>query len=368
MKRTRETVLLTGHGSRTKEEDGLEQIAILLHRLMHPGCMKDCVKTAYLQFRKPTIPEGIRRAVESGARRIILHPYMLTAGTHVKKSIPDLLRKAQKRYPDIEFVYTAPLGAHLKLAEVVLERIGDAARTEPSHKARKPEKRGSGVHIIGVGYRPLDRTAKEAILKSEVVLANDRVLDVFRRYDEYDNVKGRIKVVNNIHETRKYISENHKKMIIALLADGDPMFFGIGAMMADDLGRDRIKIYPDLSSVQVAFSRIKESWRDAFLMSLHRGPDPLLRRALEHELDEIPLLLEKHRKIAILTDKENNPAEIAKALVASPLTSNTSLNMYVCERLGYQDERVIEGTPREISGRTFQYPNIAIIIKRMEAV
>lgn len=368
MKRIRETVLLTGHGSRTKEEDGLEEIAILLHRLMHPGCAKNCVITAYLQFRRPTISEGIRRAVEAGARRVIIHPYFLTSGTHVTRSIPGILRKAQKRFPDVEFVYTAPLGAHLKLAEVVLERISDAARPGLSHKALKQEKRGSGVHIIGVGYRPLDRAAKQAILKSEVVLANDRVLDVFRRYDEYDMVKERIKVLNNIHETRKYISENHKKMVIVLLADGDPMFFGIGAMMADDLGRDRLKIYPDLSSVQVAFSRIKESWRDAFLMSLHRGPDPLRRRPLEHELDEIPLLLEKHRKIAILTDRENNPAEIAKALVASPLTSNTPLRMYVCERLGYQDERIIEGTPQEISEETFQYPNIAIIMKRMEAV
>jgi precorrin-6Y C5,15-methyltransferase (decarboxylating) len=206
--------------------------------------------------------------------------------------------------------------------------------------------------------------AKQALLRSAVVLANDRILDVFRRYDEYDKVKGRIKVLNNVHETKKYISENHKEMVISLLADGDPMFFGIGAMMADDLGRDSIDVYPDLSSVQVAFSRIKESWRDAFLMSLHGGPDPSRRRTLEHELCEIPLLLEKHRKIAILTDKENNPAEIAKALVASPLTSNASLDIYVCERLGYEEERVMKGTPREISGRTFQYPNIAIIIKR----
>jgi precorrin-6B methylase 1 len=61
---------------------------------------------------------------------------------------------------------------------------------------------------------------------------------------------------------------------IALLASGDPAFFGIGRRAVREFGKEIVEIFPDLSSIQIAFSRIKESWDDAFLMSLHGGPDP----------------------------------------------------------------------------------------------
>ena len=74
-------------------------------------------------------------------------------------------------------------------------------------------------------------------------------------------------------------------------------------------------------------------------MSLHSGPDPEKRRRLPFELEDIPYLLQKHNKILILTDKENNPALIAKFLNSSLVTRHSSLKMYVCEKLGYPDEK-----------------------------
>jgi len=35
--------------------------------------------------------------------------------------------------------------------------------------------------------------------------------------------------------------------------------------------------------------------------------------------------------------------------------------MYVCERLGQEDEKITEGTPEEMSGQTFEYPNVVIL-------
>ena len=63
-------------------------------------------------------------------------------------------------------------------------------------------------------------------------------------------------------------------MGVVLLASGDPHIFGIGRRAVREFGKDAVEILPDLSSIQIAFSRIKESWDDAFLMSLHGGPDP----------------------------------------------------------------------------------------------
>ncbi len=246
------------------------------------------------------------------------------------------------------------------------------------------------ISVIGISFRPLDEKAKRILLKSRHILINDRLLEIFKGYDEYDQVKDKVKVINNVDETIDYIrtqitehrTQNieymHKNSLgsefcalssgIVLIAEGDPLFFGIGRRVIDEFGKENVEIYPDLSSMQVAFSRIREPWGGAFLISLHGGPDPEKRRKLEYEVNDIPSLLEKHDKVGILTDRENNPVEIAKILSSSVSASKFSVVMYVCERLGYPDERIIQGKPEDIAGMAFYTPNVVIIMKISDKV
>ena len=127
-----EIVILVGHGNPEKESDNTAHIAEELHNMIHPSCSNTCVRVAYLQFMKPELPEAIRAAVKDGAHKIIIHPYLLSRGYHVSKHIPDILDKAKKDHPDVEFIYTEPLGAHIKLAEVVLERIRESTDLQNS--------------------------------------------------------------------------------------------------------------------------------------------------------------------------------------------------------------------------------------------
>jgi len=220
------------------------------------------------------------------------------------------------------------------------------------------------IYIIGIGYKPLDKRAREIILNSEIILASKRLSEVFKEYEEYEAVKDKVKVINNVDETIAFIKSlipNSQFPNIVLLASGDPTFFGIGRRAVREFGKEMVEIFPDLSSIQIAFSRIKESWDDAFLMSLHGGPDPEKRRRLPYELDDIPYLLQRHNKILILTDKENNPAEIARVIISTLNSQLSTLTMYVCEKLGYLDEKITEGSPEEIAGMTFATPNVVII-------
>ena len=136
----------------------------------------------------------------------------------------------------------------------------------------------SKIYVIGIGYKPLDKRAREIILNSEIILASKRLSEVFRGYEEYETVKDKVKIINNVDETIKFIHASlvtRPSSFITLLASGDPVFFGIGRRAVREFGKDAVDIIPDLSSIQIAFSRIKESWDDAFLMSLHGGPDHL---------------------------------------------------------------------------------------------
>jgi precorrin-8X/cobalt-precorrin-8 methylmutase len=126
-----EKIIIAGHGSPKKEANNIEQVAGLLHSMIHPGCSDDCVRVAYLQFAAPDIMQAITDCVKDGAKKITIHPYFLSSGMHVTTDIPAIIKEARGKYPDAEFVYTEPLGIHNKMAEVVLERIRTASGLRP---------------------------------------------------------------------------------------------------------------------------------------------------------------------------------------------------------------------------------------------
>ena len=235
------------------------------------------------------------------------------------------------------------------------------------------------IYVVGIGYKPLDKKARKIVLNSDIILASGRLFEVFKGYEVFEEVKDKVKAINNVDETINFIKAQIEIQSnpplppftkvghggIVLLASGDPLFFGIGRRAVKEFGKEAVEILPDLSSLQMAFSRIKEPWDDAFLISLHGGPDPEKRRRLLYGISDIPMLLQKHKKIAILTDKQNNPSEIAKAINSSPITRHSSLNssliLYVCEKLGYADEKITEGTADEIAEIWFSEPNVIIV-------
>ena len=139
------------------------------------------------------------------------------------------------------------------------------------------------VYVVGIGFKPFEKKASHVILYSDVVLTNSSLLNVFKHYPEYDSVQDRVLVHGSVARTVEYISENYQQKKLSLLAAGDPMFFGIGRLIVDKIGQEAVEILPDLSSVQVAFSRIKESSGNALVISLHGGPDPEKRRELEYD-------------------------------------------------------------------------------------
>lgn len=228
------------------------------------------------------------------------------------------------------------------------------------------------IFITGIGYRPFDKREKEIVLSAECILASERLFDIFTRYEEFVAVWDKIQVINNVDETIGFIKSRVSSPSlrddtpgkIVLLASGDPLFFGIGKRALEEFGRENVEILPDLSSIQVAFARIKESWDGALLISLHGGPDPEKRRKPEYGLSDIPSLISRYAKLAILTDRENNPKKIAGELLCSGGAGHdkSAITIYVCEKLGYPDEKITQGNLEGISLMDFSDPNVVIII------
>ncbi|CAK24133.1 bifunctional cobalt-precorrin-7 (C(5))-methyltransferase/cobalt-precorrin-6B (C(15))-methyltransferase [Synechococcus sp. CS-197] len=116
---------------------------------------------------------------------------------------------------------------------------------------------------------------------------------------------------------------------IVVLASGDPLWFGIGRVLIERLGSERLRFHPAPSSMQLAFARLGKPWQGAEWISLHgRDPSPLAQR-----------LQKRPAALAVLTDPGRGGVEEVRAILrGSGLESSYSL--WLCEALGHHDERV----------------------------
>jgi precorrin-8X/cobalt-precorrin-8 methylmutase len=172
----KERILLLGHGSPLKEANKLEDIAAKLHEMIHPDCDEDCVKVAYMEFGVPNIEEAIEASIKSGAKKLILHPYFINSGVHVTKDIPEMIRAAQDKHPDVEFIYTEPLGNHDKLVQVAMERINAATQLKPVEIERR-----SFTTIESEAYLDDFNSQQQPIIK--------RVVHATADFDFVDNLR-----------------------------------------------------------------------------------------------------------------------------------------------------------------------------------
>jgi sirohydrochlorin ferrochelatase len=115
-------ILLMAHGSRISEaNDAAREIAKMVQEMSS----YDIVEVSFRELHLPNIQQGIDACVAKGAERILLIPYFLFIGAHVKHDLPEELEEAMQRHPGVEMVMGPHLGAHRKLAEVVVERIAE---------------------------------------------------------------------------------------------------------------------------------------------------------------------------------------------------------------------------------------------------
>jgi precorrin-6B C5,15-methyltransferase / cobalt-precorrin-6B C5,C15-methyltransferase len=147
---------------------------------------------------------------------------------------------------------------------------------------------------------------------------------------------------------------------VVILTSGDPLFFGLGRLLLEKFPATEIEFYPHLSSVQLAFNRLKIPWQDANLISVHgRSTDELIK-----------LLKQGKEKIAILTDGNNHPAAIARILLALELP--VSYSFHVCENLGDVTEKIAHFPPAEIfqfsklEQQYFSVLNVLILIREAQ--
>jgi sirohydrochlorin ferrochelatase len=115
-------LLLIAHGSRQPEANA--DLYHLVEGLRARG--HAIVEASFLELAEPDIAEGGRRCVSGGATRVVLVPYFLSAGVHVRRDLTAARDQLARRFPAVEFRLAEPLGRHPLLLDVVEERVREA--------------------------------------------------------------------------------------------------------------------------------------------------------------------------------------------------------------------------------------------------
>lgn len=201
------------------------------------------------------------------------------------------------------------------------------------------------VHIVGVlddGIYSLPLKTIDLLHHTDLMFGGERHLSLFPNH-----TAKKIPIKSNLDEIAETIRSNLGRLQMAVLASGDPDFYGIAKYLVGKLGKESVEIVPNVSAMQLAFARIKESWDGAYLGSLGAQPP-------ESVIEPI----RKAEKAALFTDDRNTPAAIAALLLGRGIENRTA---YVCENLGREDERVTATDLKSLVEMKFSPLNVLII-------
>lgn len=207
------------------------------------------------------------------------------------------------------------------------------------------------IHVVGIGLDGevgLSENVRQIVSQASLLIGSDRHLSYFPQHPAQ---KMRLELTDAIATLRQQIAQENCTTVV--LVSGDPLFFGLGRLLLAELPAEKLVFHPHLSSVQLAFSRVKVSWHDAQIVSVHgRNCEELIQ-----------VLQQKVEKIALLTDNINTPSAIARLIESLDLACQ--YQFWVCENLGAPTEQVRSFALADVPAQTAPL-NVVILLRQSD--
>ncbi len=131
-----DTVILLGHGSRVPGAD--ESMLRVADTLRARGRFPK-VATCNMSRLGPHFEEVFEKCVQEGSRNVLLLPYFLNQGLHMKLDIPEKMQAALRNHPDVKLVFGKNLGYDELLVDLVEKRIGESSALDDVRAVPLPD-------------------------------------------------------------------------------------------------------------------------------------------------------------------------------------------------------------------------------------
>jgi precorrin-6B C5,15-methyltransferase / cobalt-precorrin-6B C5,C15-methyltransferase len=195
----------------------------------------------------------------------------------------------------------------------------------------------SWLTVIGIGEDGLDGlspSARTLVEQAEVLVGGARHLALVPQ-----SRAERLTWRQPLAETLPAIAARRGKRVV-VLASGDPLWYGVGALLVEHFGREAMLVLPAPGAFSLAAARMGWPLADCTPLTLHGRP-----------LARLALFLQPGARLLILSEDGATPAAVA-AFLAERGWGESALT--VLERMGGPRERRLQG-----SAATWREPRVA---------
>jgi sirohydrochlorin cobaltochelatase len=119
----KKAVLIVSHGSRSN--DAIAQFEKIVE-LVRLNSGFPLVKGAHMELAQPDIPTVMKEMAVTGVTEIVVVPYFLFMGNHIKNDIPEILDGLKPLYPNIHIKFGNPIGFEPVMADILIRRTIEA--------------------------------------------------------------------------------------------------------------------------------------------------------------------------------------------------------------------------------------------------
>lgn len=207
------------------------------------------------------------------------------------------------------------------------------------------------IYIIGIGPGSSEYLTKKAV---DTVKTSDYTVGSTRAIDLFDDVNNKIafNVKDILDKLEKGVDLAIEGNTVSILSTGDPGFSGVLNTVLrianeKNFPEEKIEVIPGISSLQLAAARNHIQWDNANVMTFHG----------RENIEDILKVINNGKTTIALPSKKVR--DMAQFLLDNGVDEHREV--VVCERLSYDDEKIVRSTLKDIANSEFTYMCIMVI-------
>lgn len=123
----KQPVIVLSHGS--KSEEAIDDFHYIVETMKEKSGNLE-IYGAQMEMAEPSLEEVVSELAPQEPDKVIIVPYFLYNGNHIKKDIPAKIEKLKERYPGITFEFLSPIGKEPLMADIMLKKFNAAGHHE----------------------------------------------------------------------------------------------------------------------------------------------------------------------------------------------------------------------------------------------
>lgn len=207
------------------------------------------------------------------------------------------------------------------------------------------------IYIIGIGPGSSEYLTKKAV---DTVKTSDYTVGSTRAIDLFDDVNNKIafNVKDLLDKLEKGVDLAIEGNTVSILSTGDPGFSGVLNTVLrianeKNFPEEKIEVIPGISSLQLAAARNHIQWDNANVMTFHG----------RENIEDILKVINNGKTTIALPSKKVR--DMAQFLLDNGVDEHREV--VVCERLSYDNEKIVRSTLKDIANSEFTYMCIMVI-------